>query len=90
MSAITHSVAPERQQPHFETSADVQVRVLEDYFWEPCEICLTSPSAVCVEIRRPDLDAVQKFGALSSLEPIERRFFCAVHVCAADMVYRSY
>lgn len=64
--------------------------MIEHYSYEPCEICLTRPSAVCVEIRQRDLDAVQETGALTTSEPVQRRFFCAEHICAADMVYRSY
>jgi hypothetical protein len=74
----------------FETKADVEVRVYEGAFPEACEICFASPTAVYVEVRRPEFEALQKTGANGRNETVERRFFCAVHICAADMVYRSY
>src|SRR5687768_8335969 len=59
VSPIAHSAGPEAVYvgPIFETQDDVQVRVVEGDFPEPCEICLARPTAVYVEIRRPDLDA---------------------------------
>ena len=90
MSQITHSPPTERVSPIFETKQDVQVCVHEGDFAAACEICLVQPTAVCVEIRRPDLDATQKIGAIGQREPVERRYFCAEHICAADLVYRSY
>jgi hypothetical protein len=92
VSPIAHTAGSEAVYvgPIFETRDDVQVRVVEGDFSEPCEICLARPTAVYVEIRRPDLDASRQAGVFYPIEPIERRFFCLVHICAADMVYRSY
>ena len=74
----------------FETNAEVDVLVFEGEYGDACEICGASPTAVYVEVRRADLDASQKTGAGVAKETVERRYFCAQHVCAADMVYRSY
>jgi hypothetical protein len=90
MNPITHSPTTERAAPIFETKQDVQVDVNEGDFAEACEICFVRPTAVYVELRRPDLDAAQKTGAIGQREPVERRYFCAEHICAADLVYRSY
>ena len=92
MSPITYSAKSESVYagPIFETRQDVEVRVIEGDFAEACEICFAHPTAVYVEIRRPDLDAAHKAGLVYPREPVERRFFCASHIYAADMVYRSY
>ena len=90
MIPITHGPTTERLTPLFETKQDVQVDVEEGDFAAACEICFVRPTAVRVEIRRPDLDAAQKTGAIGQREPVERRYFCAEHMCAADLVYRSY
>ena len=95
MSPITRSASIDASEaiyvgPIFETRNDVEVRIEEGSFAEPCEICFGRPTAVYVEVRRPDTEAAQKTGAFAVLEPVERRFFCATHICAADLVYRSY
>ena len=90
MSPITRLPTTERVTPVFETKEDVQVYVEEGDFAAACEICFARPTAVFIEIRRPDLDAAQKTGAIGQREPVERRYFCAEHICAADLVYRSY
>lgn len=90
MSEVAHSTTTKSAPRPFETRNDVEVQVIEGDFWEPCEICFARPTAVYVETRRPDLDAAQKTGVRGTTETVERRFFCAEHICAADMVYRSY
>ena len=90
MSPITYAATAERTAPVFETREDVEVRVEEGDFAEACEICLVRPTAVYVEIRRLDLKAAQKIGSLTPREPVDRRSFCSEHICAADLVYRSY
>ena len=90
MTQIAHSPATTRPAPIFETKKDVEVFVDEGDFEAACEICFVRPTSILVEIRRPDLEAAQKTGEAAVLEPVERRYFCAEHICAADMVYRSY
>ena len=92
MSPIAHTAGPEAVYagPMFETRDDVQVRVVEGNFSEACEICFARPTAVYVEIRRPDLEASRQTGVFYPIEPVERRFFCTAHIYAADLVYYSY
>ena len=92
MIATTYSATAtaERATPTSEKKRDMEVDVNEGEFAEACEICFVRPTAVCVEVRLPELEAAQKMGSLARTDVVERRFFCAEHIYAADMVYRSY
>jgi hypothetical protein len=68
---------------------DVEIAVYEGIFEELCELCFTSPTVIVVEIKQPDLEALQKRGEGVPVE-VQRRNFCAEHVTAADMLFRSY
>ncbi|HEU5315546.1 MAG TPA: hypothetical protein VFX49_05510 [Chloroflexota bacterium] len=79
-----------RTQRAYVPREGVEVAVYEGLFEELCELCFVSPTVIAVEIREPDMGALQKRGEGVPRDAVIRRYFCAEHVTAADMVFRSY